>query len=81
MNRPERKPRQTNYQTFYKDAIEKKEGYVTKDGSWAAVRFANSKKFAIIHDGQQVHTCRDYDFAKAYILKNSKQTNVKRSRS
>jgi len=81
MNRPERKPRQTNYQTFYKDAIDKKEGYVTKDGRWAAVSNGGGKQFTIIHDGQQVHTCRNYDFAKAYILKNSKQKNAKRSRS
>ena len=37
MSNTERKPRKTNYQTFYKEAIEKKQGYVTKDGSWAAV--------------------------------------------
>ena len=77
MNRPERKPRQTNYQTFYKDAIDNKEGYVTKDGRWAAVSNGSGKQFTIIHDGQQVHTCRNYDFAKAYILKNSKRKNGK----
>ena len=41
------------------------------------VRFANTKKFVIIHEGQQVHTCRNYDYAKAYILKNSKRKNGK----
>jgi hypothetical protein len=29
------------------------EGYVTKDGMWAAVPFG--KKFIIIHNGHQVH--------------------------
>tara|TARA_B100000902_G_scaffold196121_1_gene187335 strand:+ start:12519 stop:12752 length:234 start_codon:yes stop_codon:yes gene_type:complete len=77
MSNTERKPRQTNYQTFYKDAIDKKEGYVTKDGSWAAIQLHNSKRFGIIHNGQQVHTCRNYDYAKAYILKNSKRKNGK----
>ena len=71
--------RNSNYQTFYKDAIRNKEGYVTKEGDWAAVPLMNSKKFAIIHNGENVHTCRNFDSAKAYILKNSK-TNGKRSR-
>ena len=31
MSSTERKPRKTNYQTFYKDAIANKKGYVTKD--------------------------------------------------
>ena len=73
MSNTERKPRQTNYQTFYKDAIDKKQGYVTKDGMWAAVPLMNSKKFAIIHHGEQVHTSRNYEFAKAYILKEKKK--------
>ena len=29
--------RSSNYQTFYKDAIKNKQGYVTKDGMWAAI--------------------------------------------
>ena len=37
MSSTERKPRKTNYQTFYKDAIANKQGYVTKDGMWAAI--------------------------------------------
>jgi hypothetical protein len=73
MNKTERKPRQTNYQTFYKDAIDKKQGYVTKDGLWAAVPLMGSKKFGIIHNGEWIHTCRNFDFAKSYILKESKK--------
>jgi len=69
MNKPERKPRQTNYQTFYKDAIDNKQGYVTKDGIWAAVPIMGSKQMAIIHNGERVHTSKNFDFAKSYILK------------
>ena len=46
------------------------EGYVTKDGMWAAVPFG--KKFIIIHNGQQVHLVNNYKAAKAYILKQVK---------
>ena len=74
MSNTERKPRKTNYQTFYKEAIEKKQGYVTKDGSWAAVPLMGSKKFGIIHNGEWIHTCRNFDFAKSYILKESRKT-------
>ena len=73
MNNTERKPRQTNYQTFYKDAIDKKQGYVTKDGMWAAILIGGSKKLAIIHDGEWVHTSKNFDFAKSYILKESRK--------
>ena len=65
--------RNSNYQTFYKDAIAKKEGYVTKDGTWAAISIMGSKQFAIIHNGDRVHTSRNFDFAKSYILKESKK--------
>ena len=65
--------RNSNYQTFYKNAIQKKQGYVTKDGSWAAVPLMGSKKFGIIHNGEQVHTSRNFDCAKTYILKNKKK--------
>ena len=65
--------RNSNYQTFYKDAIAKKEGYVTKDGTWAAISIMGSKQFAIIHNGERVHTSRNFDFAKSYILKESKK--------
>ncbi len=66
------KTRKENYQTFYKDAIKNKTGYVTKDGSWAAVPLMGSKKFGIIHNGEWVHTCRNYDYARSYILKQNK---------
>ena len=62
-----------NYQTFYKDAIQTKKGYVTKDGSWAAIPLMGSKKFGIIHNGEWVHTARNFDFAKSYILKENRR--------
>jgi hypothetical protein len=48
------------------------QGYVTKDGMWAAVPLMNSKKFVIIHNGQQVHLSNNYKSAKAFILKQVK---------
>jgi len=45
-------------------------GYVTKDGMWAAVPYG--KKFIIIHNGQQVHLANNYSIAKSYILKQVK---------
>ena len=66
--------RNSNYQTFYKDAIQKKQGYVTKDGSWAAVPLMDSKKFGIIHNGECVHTCRNFEYARAYIIKENRKT-------
>ena len=65
MSNTEKKPRQTNYQTFYKDAIDKKKGYVTKDGMWAAVPILGSRQFAIIHNGEWVHTSKNFDFARS----------------
>jgi len=65
--------RKENYQTFYRDAIKNKTGYVTKDGTWAAVPLMDSKKFAIIHNGERVHTCRNFDFARSYILKENRK--------
>jgi hypothetical protein len=62
-----------DYRRFYKKAMDEKTGYVTKDGDWAAVPLMNSKKFVIIHNGEQVHVARNYDFAKNYILKNTKK--------
>ena len=66
--------RNSNYQTFYKKAIEEKSGYVTKDGTWAAISIMGSKQFAIIHNGERVHTSRNFDFAKSYILKESRKS-------
>lgn len=45
-------------------------GYVTKDGTWAAVPFG--KKFIIIHNGQQVHVSNNYKAARTYISKEMK---------
>ena len=49
-------------------------GYVTKDGMWAAVPWG--KKFIIIHNGQQVHTANNYKSAKTYIQKSAKGASV-----
>ena len=49
-------------------------GYVTKNGEWAAVPWGN--KFIIIHKGQQLHTAKDYKSAKAYIQKSAKGASV-----
>ena len=73
MSDTEKSVRKTNYQTFYKDAIQKKQGYVTKDGSWAAVPIMGCKKLAIIHIGEWVHTSKNFDFARSYILKESRK--------
>jgi hypothetical protein len=62
-----------NYQTFYKKAIDEEQGYVTKDGMWAAVPLMGSKKFAIIHNGEFVHTARNFQYAKSYILREKKK--------
>jgi hypothetical protein len=49
-------------------------GYVTKDGMWAAVPWG--KKFIILHNGQQVHTANNYKTAKTYIQKAAKGASV-----
>jgi hypothetical protein len=54
-------------------------GYVTKDGMWAAVPFGN--KFVIIHNGYQVHTANNYKTAKSYISKQLKVTKNKTNSS
>ena len=51
------------------------EGYVTKDGMWAAVPYG--KKFIVIHNGQQVHLANTYATAKSYILKQVKALKKK----
>jgi hypothetical protein len=52
------------------------QGYVTKDGMWAAVPMVNSKKFVIIHNGQQIHVANNYKSAKTYIQKSAKGASV-----
>ena len=48
------------------------DGYVTKDGKWAAVPCGC--QFVIICEGKQVYTTKTYDLAKEYITKKLKQT-------
>jgi len=50
------------------------QGYVTKDGMWAAVPLIGSNSFVIIHNGKQVHVAKNYSSAKSYITKNIKKT-------
>ena len=49
-------------------------GYVTKDGMWAAVPWG--KKFVILHNGQQIHTGNNYRSALTYIKKAMKGKSV-----
>ncbi len=67
MNKPERK---TNYQTFYKDAIQNRQGYVTRDGTWAAVPIMGSKQFAIIHNGELLYNNTMDEFRKQMKAEN-----------
>lgn len=49
--------------------------YVTKDGMYAAVPIINSKQLCVIHNGQQIKVCRNYESAKKFInqqVKNEK---------
>tara|TARA_Y100001963_G_scaffold69892_1_gene97327 strand:- start:3126 stop:3326 length:201 start_codon:yes stop_codon:yes gene_type:complete len=64
----------TDYRRFYKKAIDEKQGYITKDGDWAAVPLMDSKKFVIIHNGEHVHISRNFDCAKTYILREKKKS-------
>ena len=49
------------------------DGFVSKDGMWAAVPWAGKKKgFCIIHNGNQVHSVKTYKQALDYIKKHSK---------
>ena len=67
--------RNSNYLTFYKEEIKNKTGYVTKDGTWAAIPvMGSSKKLAIVHNGEWVHTCRNFDSARSYILRESRKS-------
>ena len=46
------------------------EGYVNKDGTWAAVPvMGSSTQLCIIHNGEQVHHSRNYKDAMSYIKK------------
>ena len=52
-------------------------GYVTKDGMWAAV--PHGKKFVIIHNGYQVHLANNYKTAVTYIQKEIKTSKKNKS--
>ena len=46
------------------------EGYVTKDGSWAAIPYhTNHKKLMVIHNGEHMYLAPNYEKAVAYIKK------------
>ena len=47
-------------------------GYVTKDGSWAAVP-SNGRKFAIVHNGIIEHFSKNFECAMIYIKKGIQQ--------
>jgi len=50
------------------------EGYITKEGDWVAVPIIGSKtKLQIINNGNFVHVARNYDSAKAYILREKRK--------
>tara|TARA_B100001057_G_scaffold434066_1_gene463394 strand:+ start:85 stop:348 length:264 start_codon:yes stop_codon:yes gene_type:complete len=69
-------PRKQNYQTFYPTKfptlldpkIGQPNGYVTKDGMWAAVP-SNGRKFAIVHNGIIEHFSKNFECAIIYIKK------------
>jgi len=50
-------------------------GFISKDGEWAAVSWTG-KKYIIIYKGQQVHTANNYKSAKSYIQKAAKGASV-----
>lgn len=52
------------------------QGYVTKDGMWAAVPFG--KKFMTIHNGQQMEVHKDLSAAKNYIQRQIKTRKSKK---
>ena len=68
--------RKVNYQTFstttFPSLLDAKvgqpTGYVTKDGSWAAVP-SNGRKFAIVHNGIIEHFSKNFECAMIYIKK------------
>ena len=69
-------PRKTNYQTFYPTQfpslldpnVGQPNGYVTKDGMWAAVP-SDGRKFAIVHNGIVEHFSKNFESAMIYIKK------------
>ena len=65
-----------NYQSFYPtknltllDAkVGQPNGWVSKDGMWAAVP-SNGRKFAIVHNGVVEHFSKNFECAMTYIKK------------
>tara|TARA_R100001198_G_scaffold64538_1_gene38045 strand:- start:118 stop:366 length:249 start_codon:yes stop_codon:yes gene_type:complete len=70
----------SNYQSFYHtntrilEATDPWSGYVSKDGMVAAVP-SNGKKFVVIHGGNILKTCRNYQSALKLCKKLEKQTS------
>lgn len=50
-------------------------GYVSKDGMWAAVPWTG-KKFIIVYNGRQVHIANNYKTARSFITKALKGKSV-----
>ena len=68
----------SDYRKFYtcpnKDILDpdggQPEGWVNKDGSWAAIPVMGSKKkLGILHNGEWMKICRNYNEAVSYIKK------------
>ena len=81
--------RKENYQKFYPTIFPSKldpklgqpNGYVTKDGMWAAVP-SNGRKFAIVHNGVVEHFSKNFECAMTYIKKGiQKEKRDARSKS
>ena len=47
-------------------------GYISRNGEWAAIGINGSKKFIIIHNGMQWHVAKNYPSAVSYIKKQIK---------
>ena len=79
--------RNSNYQNFYPTRfpslldpkVGQPNGYVTKDGMWAAVP-SNGRKFAIVHNGNIAHFARNFECAMIYIQKGIKKEKNARSK-
>ncbi len=64
----------TQNETLLNSKLGHPNGYVTKDGMWAAVPWG--KKYIILHNGKQVHTANNYKSAKTFIQKSLKGASV-----
>ena len=79
--------RSSNYQKFYPTRfpslldpkVGQPNGYVTKDGTWAAVP-SDGRKFAIVHNGIVEHFARNFESAMIYIQKGIKKEKNARSK-